>query len=45
MHKQEFFKNKASVMLTVSDVFNTGTIIEEMDIPELYQKISRKRKV
>ena len=42
--KQELFKNKASLTLTVSDIFNTMRWEYTIDTDKLYQKESRKRK-
>lgn len=42
--KQELFKRKASLSLSVSDIFNTMRWQYIIDTPELYQKVSRKRK-
>ena len=41
--RQEVLQNRASVILTVSDVFNTLNRENIIDTPELYQKESRKR--
>jgi outer membrane receptor protein involved in Fe transport len=41
--KQEFFKKKASFIITVSDVFNTLRNSYLIDTPELYAKSIRKR--
>jgi hypothetical protein len=41
--RQEVFQHKASVILTISDVFNTLNRVNIIDTPELYQKESRKR--
>jgi len=41
--RQEVLKNRASVILTISDVFNTLSRVNIIDTPELYQKESRKR--
>ncbi len=42
--KQELFKWKASLTLTISDIFNTIRWQTIIDTPYLYQKVSRKRK-
>jgi len=42
--KQDLFKKKASLTLTVSDVFNTMKWHYIIDTPLLYQKVTRKRK-
>ncbi|MDD5570836.1 MAG: TonB-dependent receptor [Bacteroidales bacterium] len=42
--RQNLFKNKASLLLTVSDVFNTMRWVGEISTPELYQKTTGKRK-
>lgn len=41
--KQEIFKRKAALILTVSDVFNSLRNISVIDTPELYEKILRRR--
>lgn len=41
--RQDIFDNKASLLLTVSDVFNTMKFVEEIDAPFLYQKVTRRR--
>lgn len=41
--RQELLKKKASVVLTVSDLFNSLTNNTLIDTPELYQKVIRKR--
>ena len=41
--KQEVLKKKASLILTVSDVFNSLRNNSILDTPELYQKVIRKR--
>lgn len=42
--RQEVFKKKGSITLTVSDLFNTMKWSSEIDTPELRQKFSGKRK-
>ncbi|MEO6130285.1 MAG: outer membrane beta-barrel family protein, partial [Saprospiraceae bacterium] len=42
--KQDLFKKKASLTLTVSDIFNTQRWQYIIDTPQLYQKVIRKRK-
>ncbi len=42
--RQAFFKKKASLTLTVSDVFNTMRWAWEIDTPELQQEVTRKRR-
>ena len=42
--KQELFKNKASLTLTFSDIFNSMRWEYAIDTVKLYQKESRKRK-
>jgi hypothetical protein len=41
--KQEMLKNKAALILTVSDIFNSLRNITVIDTPELYEKITRRR--
>jgi outer membrane receptor protein involved in Fe transport len=41
--RQELLQHRTSVVLTVSDVFNTLNRVTIIDTPELYQKSSRKR--
>ncbi len=41
--RQDIFNKKASLLLTVSDVFNTMKFVEEVDAPFLYQKVTRRR--
>ncbi|MDD4226901.1 MAG: TonB-dependent receptor [Mariniphaga sp.] len=41
--RQELMSNKASLILTVSDVFNSLDRVYYIDTPELYQKSTRKR--
>ena len=41
--RQELLKKKASLILTVSDVFNSLKQSSVIDTPELYQKTMRKR--
>ena len=41
--KQEFMKKKAYFLFAVSDVFNSLRQSWEVDTPELYQKVIRKR--
>ena len=41
--RQDLWKRKASLILTVSDVFNTLRNITELDTPILYDKNIRKR--
>jgi hypothetical protein len=41
--RQDLWKRKASLILTVSDVFNTLRNISELDTPLLYDKNIRKR--
>ncbi len=41
--RQQVFGDKASILLTVSDIFNTMRWEYEIDTPELFQKSSRKR--
>ena len=42
--RQDLFKKKASLLLSVSDVFNSLRWTSEIDTPELYQRTSGKRK-
>ncbi len=42
--RQDIFKRKASLTLTLSDIFNTMKWEYIIDTPELYQKVTRKRK-
>ena len=42
--KQDLFKKKASLSITVSDVFNSLRWQYIIDTPLLYQKVTRKRK-
>lgn len=41
--RQDIWKNKASLILTISDVFNTLNQFNYIDTPELWQKSTRKR--
>jgi outer membrane receptor protein involved in Fe transport len=41
--KQEFLKNKAAFIVTVSDIFNSLRNNSVLSTPELYQKVIRKR--
>jgi len=41
--RQEFLKKKAAFIITVSDVFNTLKNNSEVDTPELYQHVIRRR--
>ena len=41
--KQELFKSKASLILTVSDIFNTLRSKYILDTPEIYRNEIRKR--
>ncbi len=41
--RQELLKKKASVLFTVSDLFNSLTSNSVVDTPELYQEVIRKR--
>ena len=41
--RQEFLKKKAAFIFTVSDVFNTLKNNSEVNTPELYQHVSRRR--
>lgn len=41
--KQEFLKNKAAFIFTMSDFLNTVRNNSIIDIPELYQKVIRRR--
>ena len=42
--RQDLFKKRASLLLSVSDVFNSLRWTSEIDTPELYQKTTGKRK-
>lgn len=42
--KQDFFKKRASFILTLSDVFNTMKWVEIIETPILSQEVIRKRK-
>jgi hypothetical protein len=42
--KQDLLKNRFSLLLTVSDIFNTMRWESEIDTPLLYDKASKKRK-
>ncbi len=42
--RQDVFKKRASVTITVSDVFNTMRWVEIIDTPLLQEEVSRKRK-
>ncbi len=42
--RQDIFKKKASLLLSVSDVFNSLRWTSEIDTPELYQKTTGKRR-
>jgi len=42
--RQDVFKKKASILFTVSDVFNTLRWQSELDTPALYQKVTSRRK-
>jgi outer membrane receptor protein involved in Fe transport len=41
--RQEFFKGKAAMIITVSDLFNSLRNNSVINTPELYQTVSRKR--
>ncbi len=41
--RQDLLKNKASLLLAVSDIFNTMRWQSEIDTPVLYEKATRKR--
>jgi outer membrane receptor protein involved in Fe transport len=41
--RQEFFKGKAAIILTVSDVFNSLRNNSVINTPELYQSVIRRR--
>ena len=42
--RQDLFKKRASILLSVSDVFNSLRWTSEIDTPELYQKTTGKRR-
>ena len=42
--RQDIFKKKVSLTLTVSDIFNTLNSSSIIDTPDLYQKVTAKRK-
>jgi outer membrane receptor protein involved in Fe transport len=41
--KKEFFNNKAALILTISDIFNSLRNNSLINIPELYQTVERRR--
>jgi outer membrane receptor protein involved in Fe transport len=42
-YRHEFLKKKAALLFTVSDIFNSLRNNSEVDTPELYQKVIRRR--